>query len=144
VFGYYVEVTRPNLPLVPPDYERRQTLVGAERFVTPTLREHEARVLGAEERLRALEVHLFEVLLDTVAGRHPTLAHTADALATLDALASLAEVARVLKPGGRLMLEFGDGQAQTIREIFEGEKWIVEAIQNDYNQHPRIIVIQPE
>src|SRR5207247_508701 len=93
VFGYYAEVTRPNLPLVPPDYERRQTLVGAERFVTPTLREHEARVLGAEERLRALEVHLFEVLLDTVAGRHPTLAHTADALATLDALASLAEVA---------------------------------------------------
>ena len=93
VFGYYVEVTRPNLPLVPPDYERRQTLVGAERFVTPTLREHEARVLGAEERLRALEVHLFEALLDTVAARHPTLARTADALATLDALASLAEVA---------------------------------------------------
>src|SRR5437773_1620291 len=93
VFGYYVEVTRPNLPLVPPDYERRQTLVGAERFVTPTLRQHEARVLGAEERLRALEVHLFEALLDTVAARHPTLARTADALATLDALAALAEVA---------------------------------------------------
>jgi len=93
VFGYYVEVTRPNLPLVPSDYERRQTLVGAERFVTPTLREHEARVLGAEERLRALEVHLFEALLDTVAAHHPTLARTADALATLDALASLAEVA---------------------------------------------------
>src|SRR5438552_1103095 len=93
VFGYYVEVTRPNLPLVPPDYERRQTLVGAARFVTPTLREHEASVLGAEERLRALEVHLFEALLDTVAARHPTLARTADALATLDALASLAEVA---------------------------------------------------
>src|SRR5436190_526851 len=93
VFGYYVEVTRPNLPLVPPDYERRQTLVGAERFVTPTLREHEARVLGAEERLRALEMHLFEALLDTVAAHHPTLARTADALATLDALASLAEVA---------------------------------------------------
>src|SRR5206468_4128231 len=93
VFGYYVEVTRPNLPLVPPDYERRQTLVGAERFVTPTLRQHVARVLGAEERLRALEVHLFEALLDTVAAHHPTLARTADALATLDALASLAEVA---------------------------------------------------
>src|SRR5438034_884791 len=93
VFGYYVEVTRPNLPLVPSDYERRQTLVGAERFVTPTLREHEARVLGAEERLRALEIHLFEALLDTAAAHHPTLARTADALATLDALASLAEVA---------------------------------------------------
>ncbi|HYR96722.1 MAG TPA: DNA mismatch repair protein MutS, partial [Candidatus Binatus sp.] len=93
VFGYYVEVTRPNLPLVPADYERRQTLVGAERFVTPALREHEARVLGAEERLRALEVHLFEALLDTVAVHQPTLARTADVLATLDALASLGEVA---------------------------------------------------
>src|SRR5580765_7553213 len=93
LFGYYVEVTRPNLPLVPPDYERRQTLVGAERFVTPTLRDHEARVLGAEDRLRALEVHLFEALLDGVAAHHPTLARTADALAVLDALVALAEVA---------------------------------------------------
>src|SRR5439155_45708 len=66
VFGYYVEVTRANLALVPQDYERKQTLVGAERFVTPALKEHEARVLGAEERLRVLETHLFETLLDTV------------------------------------------------------------------------------
>ena len=92
VFGYYVEVTKPNLPQVPPDYERKQTLVGAERFITPALKEHEARVLGAEERLRALEQHLFAGLLDTVAARYPTLARTADALAALDALASLAEV----------------------------------------------------
>jgi DNA mismatch repair protein MutS len=93
VFGYYVEVTRPNLPLVPPEYERRQTLVGAERFVTPALKEHEARVLGAEERLRALEGHLFETLLDAAAARQPTLARTAGALAALDALASLPHVA---------------------------------------------------
>jgi DNA mismatch repair protein MutS len=78
---------------VPPDYERRQTLVGAERFVTPALREHEARVLGAEERLRALEGHLFEQLVDVVAAHHPTLARTADTLAALDAVASFAEVA---------------------------------------------------
>src|SRR5262249_20641063 len=93
VFGYYMEVTRPNLPLVPSDYERRQTLVGAERFVTAALRDHEARVLRAEERLRALETHLFETLLDQVAAHHPTLARTADALATLDMLLALAEVA---------------------------------------------------
>src|SRR5205823_1293684 len=93
VFGYYVEVTRPNLALVPLDYERKQTLVGAERFVTPALKEHEARVLGAEERLRGLEAHLFEALLDTVALHQPSLARTADALAQVDALAALAEVA---------------------------------------------------
>src|SRR5262249_10633739 len=93
VFGYYVEVTKPNLPQVPADYERKQTLVGAERFITPALKEHEARVLGAEERLRTLEQHLFAALVDSVASRHPSLARTAEALATLDALASLAEVA---------------------------------------------------
>jgi DNA mismatch repair protein MutS len=93
VFGYYVEVTKPNLPQVPADYERKQTLVGAERFITPALKEHEARVLGAEERLRALEQHVFAELLDAVATRHPTLARTADALAALDALAGLAGVA---------------------------------------------------
>jgi DNA mismatch repair protein MutS len=93
VFGYYVEVTKANLPQVPPDYERKQTLVGAERFVTPALKEHEVRVLGAEERLRALEQHLFAELLDGVAAHYPTIARTADALAALDVLAALAEVA---------------------------------------------------
>jgi DNA mismatch repair protein MutS len=93
VFGYYVEVTKPNLPLVPPDYERKQTLVSAERFVTPALKEHEARVLGAEERLRALEQHCFQELLDAVARHHPTLVRTADALAALDVVAGLAETA---------------------------------------------------
>src|SRR5438046_7729429 len=93
VFGYYVEVTRANLRPVPSDYERRQTLVGAERFITSALKEHESRMLGGEARLRALEMHLFETLLDTVGARHPTLARTADALATLDCLAALADVA---------------------------------------------------
>ncbi|MCW5891731.1 MAG: DNA mismatch repair protein MutS [bacterium] len=93
VFGYYVEITKPNLPLVPPDYERKQTLVSAERFVTPALKEHEARVLGAEERLRTLEQHCFQELLDAVANHHPTLVRTADALAALDVTAGLAETA---------------------------------------------------
>jgi DNA mismatch repair protein MutS len=93
VFGYYVEVTKANLGLVPSDYERKQTLVGAERFVTPGLKDHEARVLGAEERLRAREQHLFEALLESVAAHHPTLARTAEALAALDAVLALAEVA---------------------------------------------------
>jgi DNA mismatch repair protein MutS len=93
VFGYYLEVTKANLGAVPADWERKQTLVGAERFVTPALKEHEARVLGAEERLRALEVHVFETLLDAVAAHHASLARTARALATLDAVLALGEVA---------------------------------------------------
>src|SRR5262249_40648343 len=126
VFGYYVEVTRPNLPLVPPDYERRQTLVGAERFVTPALREHEARVLGAEERLRALQGHLLWALLCAVPAHHPTLAGTADALATLDAVASLAEVAHRrswVRP------TIGRGPTLTIRA---GRHPVVEAVAGSF------------
>ena len=93
VFGYYLEVTKANLANVPAEWERKQTLVGAERYVTKELKDHESHVLGAEERLRALEVHLFEELLAGVAEYHPSLARTARALATLDAVAGLAEVA---------------------------------------------------
>jgi DNA mismatch repair protein MutS len=93
VFGYYVEVTKTHLGLVPKDYERKQTLVGAERFVTGALKEYEAKVLGAEERLRTLEQHLFDGLLDAVAAHQPTIVRTADALATLDVLMALADVA---------------------------------------------------
>jgi DNA mismatch repair protein MutS len=76
VFGYYLEVTKANLASVPGDWERKQTLVGAERYVTKALKEHESHVLGAEERLRALEVHLFEELLAAVAEHHASLART--------------------------------------------------------------------
>jgi DNA mismatch repair protein MutS len=93
VFGYYVEITKTNLHLVPADYERKQTLVGAERFVTSALKDYEAKVLGAEERLRTLEQHLFGALLELVAAHQPTLVRLANALAALDALAALAEVA---------------------------------------------------
>lgn len=93
VFGYYIEVTRPNLTSVPPDYERRQTLVNAERFVTPALKEKEALVLGAEERLAALEYDLFQEVRARVAERVPAVLADARALAELDGLSALAEAA---------------------------------------------------
>jgi DNA mismatch repair protein MutS len=93
VFGYYIEVSKPNLHLVPADYQRKQTLVGAERFVTPQLKEYETRVLGADERLRELESALFEALLAEVASAEAQLGATARAIGEIDALASLAEVA---------------------------------------------------
>ncbi len=81
VFGYYIEVTKPNLHLVPPDYRRKQTLANAERFTTAELEEHEAKVLGAQERLAELEAALFDELVAAVAAEHPALARTAAALA---------------------------------------------------------------
>lgn len=93
VFGYYIEVTKPNLHLVPPDYIRKQTLVGAERFFTLELKEHETVVAHAEERIRELEASLFRQLCARVAERRTDILRTARALGELDVLATLAEVA---------------------------------------------------
>jgi DNA mismatch repair protein MutS len=94
-FGYGIEVPRAQAGRVPPEYDRRQTLTGAERYVTAELREHEAKVLGSEERRRRLEYELFEDLRRQVAGHAAALLATARALARLDVVAALAEVAHV-------------------------------------------------
>ncbi len=93
VFGYFIEVTKPNLPMVPEHYIRKQTLVNAERFYTPELKEFEVKVLGAEERRVQLETELFRQLREEIAGSGHELTGTAGRLAGLDVIASLAEVA---------------------------------------------------
>jgi DNA mismatch repair protein MutS len=93
VFGYSIEVTNVHAGKVPADYIRRQTLVGAERYVTPDLKDYETRVLGAEERISRLELELFGEVRAAVAAEARGLLATARALGTLDALAGLADVA---------------------------------------------------
>ncbi len=93
VFGYYLEVTKAQRHAVPPDYERRQTLANAERYVTPQLKDYEARVLGAEERIAERERELFEQLCARISAAIARIQGTARLLAELDAFASLAEVA---------------------------------------------------
>ncbi|BDG60000.1 DNA mismatch repair protein MutS [Caldinitratiruptor microaerophilus] len=95
VFGYYIEVTRANLAAVPDDYQRRQTLAGAERFVTPDLKAMEEQVLGAEERLAAREYELFAEVRRQVAAQVGRIQASARAVAEIDVLAALAEVAAV-------------------------------------------------
>ena len=93
VSGFYIEVTKPNLHLVPADYQRRSSTVGAERFVTPALTDHEARVLAADERRAALEQQIFEELRAAMLARSAELRACAAATAEADALLSLARVA---------------------------------------------------
>jgi DNA mismatch repair protein MutS len=93
VFGYYIEVTTANLPQVPPEYIRKQTLVNAERFITPDLKEYESLILNAEERLVELETTLFKEICAQIAGAAPRLLATARALAAIDVSAALGEVA---------------------------------------------------
>ncbi|MEO8340398.1 MAG: DNA mismatch repair protein MutS, partial [Nitrospirota bacterium] len=101
VFGYYIEITKTHLSRVPPDYIRKQTLVNAERFMTPELKELEERVTGAELKLLALEQELFEQLRVRLAHEVPRLSSMAQDVALLDVLAGLAETAalhRYVKP----------------------------------------------
>jgi DNA mismatch repair protein MutS len=93
VFGYYIEITNANKDLVPTDYQRRQTLTGAERYVTPALKEFEEKVLHATERTEQLERQLFEALRAQTAGEIGRLQGIAATLARLDVLAALADVA---------------------------------------------------
>ncbi len=93
VFGYYLEVSKPNLHLVPPDYERKQTLTNAERFTTPELKEYEHKVLTAEERILEIERRLFGELRAWVAQQAPRLRQAAAAVAELDVLTCFAHLA---------------------------------------------------
>jgi DNA mismatch repair protein MutS len=121
VFGYGIEVTHAQASRVPAEYVRRQTLAGAERYVTPELKEYEAKALGADERRHRLEYELFEEVRRTVAARAEDLMTTARALARLDVFASLAEVAG---SRGHVRPIVEDGAALT---IVEGRHPVLEA-----------------
>jgi len=93
VFGYYIEVSKPNLPQVPADYIRKQTLVSAERFFTPQLKEYESLILNAQERLAELEGNIFRQVLSQVGAAADRILETASALAQMDVFCSLGEAA---------------------------------------------------
>ncbi|MBX6341703.1 MAG: DNA mismatch repair protein MutS, partial [Thermomicrobiaceae bacterium] len=121
VFGYYIEVSNANRALVPDDYQRKQTLVGAERYITPTLKEYESRVLHAEERIAELEAETYRGVLARVATRADAIRAGAQALARLDVLASLAEVA---VRRGYVRPELDES---TVLEVVGGRHPVVEA-----------------
>ena len=129
VFGYYIEVTKANTHLVPEHYIRKQTLVNAERYITPEMKEYEALVLNAEERIHALETRLFKHVCADVASHASCLLETARALARLDVLASLAEAAvegdytrpEVVEED---VLEIYDGRHPVVERTLEGERFV--------------------
>jgi DNA mismatch repair protein MutS len=125
VFGYYIEITHAHAAQAPEDYERRQTLKNAERYVTPELKEYESKVLTADERAQDLEYDLFLEIRGRVADALQRLLATADALSRLDALSSFAAVAA---ERGYVRPEVDDGF--TIRFV-EGRHPVVEAIQQE-------------
>jgi len=129
VFGYFIEVTNSYLHLVPSDYQRRQTLAGAERYVTPSLKEYEERVLTAAERVEERERELFEALRSKVGSQVGRLQSVAQIVAELDVLASLAEVAAresYVRPEltDDFALEISAGRHPVVERMMPREKFI--------------------
>ncbi len=129
VFGYYIEVTHAHREIVPPMYIRKQTLVNAERYITPELKEYETLVLNAEERIREIEGRLFSELCRTIAHGRERLLETARFLAELDVVSTLAEVAilnRYVRPEvvEEDVLEIRDGRHPVVEKTLSGEKYV--------------------
>ena len=129
VFGYFIEVTKSNLANVPAHYTRKQTTVGSERFVTPELKEMEAKILGADERARQLEYQLFQKLRDETLLELGPIQHTAAAIAVLDVICALAETARHFrycrpKVNGTLHLVIKDGRHPVLDQNLVEEKFV--------------------
>jgi len=129
VFGYFIEITKSNLANVPARYTRKQTTVGGERFITPELKEMEAKILGADERARNLEYALFVKLREEVLRELGPLQQTAEAIATLDVICGLAETARLysyarprLNESLRLMIR--DGRHPVLDQNVAEEKFV--------------------
>jgi DNA mismatch repair protein MutS len=126
VFGYYVEISKPNLHLAPADYERKQTLVNAERFTFPELKEYERKILAADERILAIERQLFVDVRASVAAKAARLRRTAGAVAKLDVLAAFAKLAAdrsyvrpELNVTGELLIV--GGRHPVIEELLKGK-----------------------
>lgn len=144
IFGYFIEISKGNVPRVPADYERRQTLTNAERYTTPQLKEWEQKVLGAEDEIKELETELFAQIRAQVTRETNSLQSTARALATLDALQSLAEtatrrnyVAPILHDGDEIEIEAG---RHPIVEAYSAETFIPNDLKMN-NSTDRMLIV---
>ena len=129
VFGYFIEVTKSNLPNVPAHYTRKQTTAGGERFITPELKEIEAKILGANERAQNLEYQLFQKLRDETLREIEAIQKTAEAIAVLDVLCALAETARLFRYcrpelNDSLRLVIKDGRHPVLDQNLIDEKFV--------------------
>ena len=148
VFGYFIEVTKSNLSLVPPTWHRKQTIANGERYITPELKEVESKILGADERGKALEHELFVQLRDEVMRELAPLQQTAASVATLDVLSALAETARLFgycKPAlsDDLRIRVEDGRHPVLDQSLIEEKFVPNDVALDDTVNRLLILTGP-
>ncbi len=144
VFGYYIEITHSNTNLAPTEYIRKQTLVNAERYITPEMKEYETLVLNAEERIREIEVRLFHEVCHRLASTALRLLGTARVLAELDVLVSLAEAAVLggyIRPKVTLedVLAIREGRHPVVEQTLMGERFVPNDVIFESGEWVRII-----
>jgi DNA mismatch repair protein MutS len=144
VFGYYLEVTKANASMVPDDYIRKQTLVNAERYITPELKEYETLVLNAEERIREIEARLFKEVCAQLVNSLERLLATARVIAQLDVLASFAEAAAVkgyLQPEvvSEDVLDIKQGRHPVVEQMLDAERFVPNDARFEDGERIRII-----
>ncbi|MGQ0571952.1 MAG: DNA mismatch repair protein MutS [Armatimonadota bacterium] len=148
IFGYYIEVSNPNRHLVPAEYIRKQTLTGAERYITPEMKEREATILGAEERMAEMEYELFVALRDSVAAAATSLLETARAVGEVDVLVGLGEAAErgdYVRPEvvDDPVLEIRAGRHPVVERLLEGERFVPNDLVLDVHDRALLIVTGP-
>jgi DNA mismatch repair protein MutS len=148
VFGYYIEVSKTNLERVPADYERKQTLVGAERFTTPALKELERKILSAETGLKELELQLFMKLLYELAASSATILATAEAVGECDALMALARAARrrgyvrpAMDSGGAISIR--DGRHPVLESGMKPGEFVPNDLEIDSDERQLLLITGP-
>lgn len=148
VFGYFIEITTANLGSVPDDYTRKQTTAGGERFITPELKEMEGKILGSEERAKALEVEIFQRLRSAVLDQMLLLQETAAAAGALDTLCSMAETARLFgysRPvvDDSTVLEIREGRHPVLDQRAGGDAFVPNDTDLDAGNHRMGIITGP-
>ena len=148
VFGYFIEVTKSNLGAVPPMWHRKQTVATGERFITPELKEIEGKILGADERSKALEHELFLQVRDEILRDLAALQSTAQSVATLDVLCALAETARLFnytRPTLHedLRIAITDGRHPVLDQSLVEEKFVPNDVLLDAEKNRLLILTGP-
>jgi len=148
VFGYYIEVTKANLKYVPSEYMRKQTLVNAERFITPELKDYESRILGAEERIKGLEYSLFEEIRENISSQAKRIQVCAKGVALIDVISSLADLAHrhnYVKPSvdDSLNILIREGRHPVVEAMEENERFVPNDTEMDCDKRRVMILTGP-
>lgn len=148
VFGYFIEVTKSNLSMVPEEYVRKQTMTNAERFITPELKEYENKILGAQERAVTLELELFVQLREEVVTKIDTIQRNARSIAEADVLASFAEnaltrryVRPIMSDNDALILH--DGRHAVVEQMPDAERFVPNDTTLNCSDHQLIVITGP-